>query len=146
MSELVFDWDDQKARVNERKHGVSFEEAQTVFYDENARLRYDTAHSLDEERYILLGVSNMLRLLVVCHVYREEKEVIRIISARKATKQEGKQYRGFYLWKMSTISLTQFRIHTSRNWKNKWRFDLKRTWWIISKGYLKKWEFHIKAS
>jgi len=97
MSELVFDWDDQKARVNERKHGVSFEEAQTVFYDENARLRYDTAHSLDEERYILLGVSNMLRLLVVCHVYREEKEVIRIISARKATKQEGKQYRGFYL-------------------------------------------------
>ena len=95
MSELVFDWDDQKARVNERKHGVSFEEAQTVFYDENARLRYDTDHSLDEERYILLGISNMLRLLVVCHVYREEKEIIRIISARKATKQESKQYRGF---------------------------------------------------
>jgi uncharacterized protein len=97
MSELVFDWDDQKARVNERKHGVSFEEAQTVFYDENARLRYDTDHSLDEERYILLGISNMLRLLVVCHVYREEKEIIRIISARKATKQESKQYRGFSL-------------------------------------------------
>jgi uncharacterized protein len=97
MSELLFDWDNQKARVNERKHGVSFEEAQTVFYDENARLRYDTDHSLDEERYILLGISNMLRLLVVCHVYREEKEVIRIISARKATKQEGKQYQGFSL-------------------------------------------------
>lgn len=97
MSELVFDWDDQKARVNERKHGVSFEEAQTVFYDENARLHYDTDHSLDEERYILLGISNMLRLLVVCHVYREEKEIIRIISARKATKQESKQYRGFSL-------------------------------------------------
>ena len=97
MSELVFDWNDQKARVNERKHGVSFEEAQTVFYDENARLRYDTGHSLDEERYILLGISNMLRLLVVCHVYREEKEIIRIISARKATKQESKQYRGFSL-------------------------------------------------
>ncbi len=97
MSELVFDWNDRKARVNERKHGVSFEEAQTVFYDENARLRYDTDHSLDEERYILLGISNMLRLLVVCHIYREEKEVIRIISARKAAKQEGKQYRGFSL-------------------------------------------------
>ena len=95
MSELVFDWNDQKARVNERKHGVSFEEAQTVFYDENARLRYDTDHSLDEERYVLLGISNMLRLLVVCHAYREEKEIIRIISARKATKQESKQYRGF---------------------------------------------------
>jgi uncharacterized protein len=95
MSELEFDWDNQKAEVNEQKHGVPFEEAQTVFYDENARLRYDTDHSLDEERYILLGISNMLRLLVVCHVYKEEKEVIRIISARKATKQESKQYRGF---------------------------------------------------
>jgi uncharacterized protein len=97
MKELAFDWDNQKAKVNERKHGVSFEEAQTVFYDENARFRYDTDHSLDEERYILLGISNMLRLLVVCHVYREEKEIIRIISARKATKKEGKQYRGFSL-------------------------------------------------
>lgn len=97
MSELAFDWDDQKAKVNERKHGVSFEEAQTVFYDENARLRYDTDHSLDEERYILLGISNMLRLLVVCHVCREERGIIRIISARKATKQESKQYRNFSL-------------------------------------------------
>lgn len=97
MSELAFDWDDRKARVNERKHGVSFEEAQTVFYDENARLRYDSDHSLEEERYILLGISNMLRLLVVCHVCREEQGIIRIISARKATKQEGKQYRGFSL-------------------------------------------------
>jgi uncharacterized protein len=97
MSELSFDWDDQKAKVNERKHGVSFEEAQTVFYDENARLRYDQDHSLDEERYILLGISSLLRLLVVCHVYREGKGVIRIVSARKATKQEVKQYRGFSL-------------------------------------------------
>jgi uncharacterized protein len=87
----------EKPGVNERKHGVSFEEAQTVFYDENARLRYDSDHSLEEERYILLGISNMLRLLVVCHVCREEQGIIRIISARKATKQEGKQYRGFSL-------------------------------------------------
>jgi uncharacterized protein len=97
MSELAFDWNNQKAKVNERKHGVSFEEAQTVFYDENARLRYDSDHSLDEERYILLGISSLLRLLVVCHAYREGEGSIRIISARKATKQEIKQYRSFSL-------------------------------------------------
>jgi uncharacterized protein len=97
MCELAFDWDGQKARVNERKHRVSFEEAQTVFYDKNARLRYDTDHSVDEERYILLSINDMLRLLVVCHVCIEEKEIIRIISARKATSQEHKQYRGFAL-------------------------------------------------
>jgi uncharacterized protein len=97
MSELSFDWDDQKARVNERKHGISFKEAQTVFYDENARLRYDLDHSIDEERYILLGISSSFRLLVVCHVYREGKGTIRIISARKATKQESQQYRSFSL-------------------------------------------------
>jgi len=97
MSELSFDWDDQKAKTNERKHGVSFEEAQSVFYDENARLRYDSDHSLDEERYILLGVSSLFRLLVVCHVYRQDDVIIRIISARKATKQEIQQYRKFDL-------------------------------------------------
>ena len=97
MSELSFDWDDQKAKTNERKHGVSFEEAQSVFYDKNARLRYDSDHSLDEERYILLGVSSLFRLLVVCHVYRQDDVIIRIISARKATKQEIQQYRKFDL-------------------------------------------------
>ena len=97
MSELVFDWDNQKARVNARKHGVSFEEAQTVFYDENARLRYDPDHSIDKDQYILLGISSALRLLVVSHVYREKKEVIRLISARQATKQEGQQYCKFNL-------------------------------------------------
>ena len=97
MTELAFDWDNQKASVNKRKHGVSFEEAQTVFYDEYARLRYDSDHSLDEERYVLLGISSSLRLIVVCHVYREENSIIRIISARKATKQEVQQYRRFSL-------------------------------------------------
>ncbi|MCY7333834.1 MAG: BrnT family toxin [Pseudanabaena sp. CAN_BIN31] len=97
MSELCFDWDDQKAKTNERKHGVSFEEARTVFYDENARLRYDPDHSLDEERYILLGISRLFRILVVCHVYREGDVIIRIISARRATKQEIQQYRKFDL-------------------------------------------------
>ena len=97
MSELAFDWNDLKAKANERKHGVSFEEARTVFYDENARLRYDSDHSLNEERYILLGISSSLRLVVVCHVYREGNGIIRIISARKATKQEIQQYRRFSL-------------------------------------------------
>ena len=65
MTKLAFDWNNQKASVNKRKHGISFEEAQTVFYDENARLLYDSDHSLDEERYILLGISSSFRLLVV---------------------------------------------------------------------------------
>ncbi|NJP10751.1 MAG: BrnT family toxin [Leptolyngbyaceae cyanobacterium RU_5_1] len=95
MSEIVFDWDEQKAQSNEQKHGVSFAEAQTAFYDENARLSYDPDHSQDEERYILLGMSSLFRVLVVCHVYRQGDECIRIISARKATKPEQQQYQGF---------------------------------------------------
>lgn len=95
MSEITFEWDERKAEQNERKHGISFEEAQTAFEDENARLSHDPDHSQDEDRYILLGMSTVLRILVVCHVYRENDEVIRIISARKATKREQQQYQGF---------------------------------------------------
>lgn len=95
MNNIRFDWDEQKAWSNEQKHGVSFEEAQAVFYDENARIFDDPEHSQNEDRYILLGVSDSLRLLVVCHVYRQNDEVIRIISVRKATKQEQQQYWGF---------------------------------------------------
>jgi uncharacterized protein len=95
MSAIEFDWDTQKATSNQRKHGVSFEEAKTVFYDENARLSYDSEHSQDEERHILLGISDSLRLLVVCHVYQASQDLIRIISARKATKRERQQYRDF---------------------------------------------------
>ncbi|MBD2196869.1 MULTISPECIES: BrnT family toxin [Calothrix] len=97
MSQLRFEWDERKAKSNEQKHGVSFEEAETVFYDENARLIYDPEHSIEEDRYILLGMSDSLRLLLVCHLYRESEEVIRIISARKATKQESQQYHNFSL-------------------------------------------------
>jgi len=93
MDELEFVWDDQKAQQNKQKHGVTFEEAQTVFYDENARLTYDPDHSEDEDRFILLGMSSILRLLIVCHVYREGDTLIRVISARKATKREQQQYR-----------------------------------------------------
>jgi uncharacterized DUF497 family protein len=92
---LRFAWDEQKALANQQKHGVSFDEAESVFYDENARFLYDAEHSSEEERYILLGMSDSLRLLVVCHTYREQEEVIRIFSARKANKRERQQYRSF---------------------------------------------------
>ena len=96
MNGVRFAWDDAKAQENARKHGVSFEEAASVFADENARLKHDPDHSQEEDRFILLGFSAKLRLLLVCHAYRENDEVIRIISARKATPNERKQY-GSYL-------------------------------------------------
>jgi len=94
MKRLEVSWDPAKAKSNKKKHGVSFEEAQTVFYDDHARLSHDPDHSLDEDRYILLGLSAVLRLLIVCHSYREGDSIIRIISALKATKNEQKQYTG----------------------------------------------------
>ena len=97
MTSISFIWDENKARDNLEKHKVSFEEAQTVFSDPNARMIFDTEHSSDEERFILLGISSGLRLLVVCHSYREDEMLIRIISARKATKNEQKQYGSFLL-------------------------------------------------
>jgi uncharacterized DUF497 family protein len=92
MSDLAFRWDPRKNALNQEKHGVSFEEAKTVFYDENARLIDDPDHSEEEDRFILLGFSSSLKLLVVCHCYREKESVIRIISARKATKTEARNY------------------------------------------------------
>lgn len=92
MSALRFEWDDRKALINLKKHGVSFEEARTVFFDERARLIDDPDHSEDEERFVLLGLSSSLRLLLVCHCYRSEGNVIRIISARKAVPKESKSY------------------------------------------------------
>jgi uncharacterized protein len=96
MSGIRFAWDGHKANLNFRKHGVSFEEAATVFADENARLKHDPDHSHQEDRFILLGLSARLRVLIVCHAYREDDNVIRIISARRATPGERKQY-GSYL-------------------------------------------------
>ena len=92
MKGLTFIWDEAKNRANQRKHGIAFEEAQTVFYDENARQYSDPDHSEDEDRFILLGLSYRLRVLVVCHCYREGESVIRIISARKANKSEAGNY------------------------------------------------------
>ena len=93
MSDLSFEWDERKNRENKRKHGVSFEEAQTVFLDERALRFYDPDHSADEDRFILLGLSFALRELVVCHGYRAGGSVIRIISARRATRREAAAYR-----------------------------------------------------
>ena len=92
MSDIRFAWDEAKNRQNIRKHGISFEEAQTVFLDDHAIRFYDPDHSEEEDRFIMLGISFKLRVLVVCHCYKESDSVIRIISARKATRQEGKHY------------------------------------------------------
>jgi hypothetical protein len=92
MEGIEFVWDEKKNLANRRKHGVSFEEAQTVFFDENAKLYFDPDHSEDEDRFLLLGLSFALRELVVSHCYRQSDAVIRIISARKADKREQHDY------------------------------------------------------
>lgn len=92
MGDITFSWDEGKERENRRKHGVGFEEAAMAFEDERARLRHDPDHSEVEDRFILLGFSGGLRLLVVSHTYRENENQIRIISARTATRNEMKDY------------------------------------------------------
>jgi hypothetical protein len=92
MSELRFEWDHAKAIANKRKHGISFEEAQSVFVDEAAVLIDDPDHSRQEERFLLVGLSAGLRVLTVSHCYRKADEVIRIISARKSTRNERDAY------------------------------------------------------
>ncbi len=91
---IEFQWDDNKAKVNSEKHGITFQEAKTVFYNEFADQFFDKENSYEEDRFLLLGRSIHARILMVCHCYRESDEVIRIISARKATKTETKFYRG----------------------------------------------------
>ena len=94
MDKLVFEWDNKKAEENKTKHGVTFEEAQSVFFDDKAIQFWDENHSDREQRFLMLGLSNKLRLLLVVHCYRESNSKIRIISARKATKNEIKEYPG----------------------------------------------------
>ncbi len=89
---IKFGWDPGKDRANQRKHGVSFEEAQSVFFDENAIQFYDEDHSEEEDRFIMLGLSLRSRILVVCHCERTSGKTIRIISALKATSSERKYY------------------------------------------------------
>jgi uncharacterized DUF497 family protein len=95
MNTINFDWDNNKAIRNLAKHKVSFEEAQSVFDDDFARLIPDPDHSENEERFILLGLSCSLKVLVVVHCYKDEKNIIRLISARKATKPESKKYKEY---------------------------------------------------
>lgn len=92
MDDLRFEWDENKNSINKIKHKISFEEAKTVFEDIEALVIDDPDHSQEEERFIILGFSSRANLLVVCHCYRQSDTVIRIISARKATKTESKQY------------------------------------------------------
>ena len=92
MNNIRFQWDQNKNQANIKKHKVSFEEAKSVFFDEYARVIPDPEHSINEERFIILGLSFKLKLIVVVHTYKENDEIIRIISARKATKSESKYY------------------------------------------------------
>ena len=92
--DVLFEWDEEKNRINKQKHGVSFDEAMTVFDDDNALYKPDVDHSQEEERFIILGVSKNTRVLVVCHCYRESETIVRIFSARKATNPEKEQYGG----------------------------------------------------
>lgn len=89
---ITFEWDDAKAEANLAKHRVSFAEASTVFYDPHALVVEDDEHSYDENRFVIVGLSSVAQVLTVCHCYRETNELIRIISARKATKNEGREY------------------------------------------------------
>jgi len=92
MIELRFEWDKRKEKANIKKNGVSFNEARAVFYDENAMQFFDPDHSENEDSFILLGISFKLRILVVCHCFRESETIVRIISARKADGDEEKEY------------------------------------------------------
>jgi uncharacterized protein len=92
MNSPKFEWDARKNATNRRKHGISFEEARTAFLDDNARVIPDPEHSEDEERFVLLGLSISVRVLIVCHCYRQRGDVVRIISARKADQDEINQY------------------------------------------------------
>ena len=92
MKRVVFVWDDAKSLANTRKHGVAFQEASSVFSDEEALFQADPDHSEGEDRFVLLGLSSSLRLLLVCHCYRASECAIRIISARKANSSERRQY------------------------------------------------------
>jgi uncharacterized protein len=93
MNPITFQWDEQKNQINQEKHGISFEEAKSVFFDDYAIQFWDEEHSQDEERFLLLGRSSQMRILIVVHCFREDDSIIRIISARKATKNESKEYR-----------------------------------------------------
>lgn len=95
MENINFEWDENKNKTNQRKHGIDFEEAKTVFYDDNALLFDDPEHSIDEDRFLILGISKYENLCIVSHCYRSKDNIIRIIPARKATKNEIRTYNNY---------------------------------------------------
>ena len=97
MNNITFKWSDKKANENQKKHGVSFEEAQSVFFDDNAIQFWDEIHSEEEDRFLMLGLSSRLRILLVVHCFQEDDSTIIIISARQATKNEKNEYPGVKL-------------------------------------------------
>lgn len=92
MKYINFEWDENKNQINRTKHGIDFEEAATVFYDDNAILFDDPEHSMEEEQFLILGITKLEKLCIVSHCYREDDNIIRIISARRATKSETRTY------------------------------------------------------
>jgi uncharacterized DUF497 family protein len=94
MNSISFSWDDRKSKTNQKRHGVTFDEAQTVFFDEGAIEYFDPEHSEVEDRFLMLGLSYRLRILVINYTFRKEETEIRIISARRATKKEQRAYYG----------------------------------------------------
>ena len=93
MNKITFHWDEQKNKINQQKHGITFAEAESVFFDDYAIQFWDEDHSQEEERFLLLGISSKMRILIVVHCFREEDSIIIIISSRKATKNESQEYR-----------------------------------------------------
>lgn len=93
-NDYIYSWDNAKDEINQKKHGIEFREAMTVFDDDNALYKSDPDHSIDEDRFIIIGYSKTQKLLVVCHCYREWDAIIRIFSARKASNEEKKDYGG----------------------------------------------------
>lgn len=122
MENIRFEWNQNKNAMNKKKHNISFDEAETVFYDEEARIIDDPEHSEEEERFIILGFSKKANLLVVCHCYRASETVIRIISARRATKTETKQYQDDQEWGESMREEYDF----SQSQKNPYSKRLKK--------------------
>ena len=145
MNNIIFEWNNRKATENRKKHGVSFKEATSVFTDENARLILDPKHTDSEDRFVLLGPSIQLRILVVVHCYQEDDEVIRIISARKADRSERRQYSKFLRWRNHTIFRNRLRIRISKNRKNNLPFGLMKTRSTTSSLCRKIAGSHIKA-
>jgi uncharacterized DUF497 family protein len=121
INSIRYFWDDRKNAANQKKHRVSFEEAQSGFFDEHAVEYYDPDHSESEDRFLMLGFSYQLRVLVVSYALREQETEIRLISARKATKKEQKVYTGGRLWGKNTIfqKWKDVKILTWKGWRNK---------------------------